>query len=135
MALLPVRDNVQRHQPLFIRIHTPKALENVAARTAQTDLRCGGTLNQSTSSQDQQGYLDPPYVHAGLTHLSVNPTYLQWPRCVVRPNLGQGSWRLRVPTIPVVSTIKDDESVCDGAMKFLSRWASSWWALCARPIF
>jgi hypothetical protein len=35
-------------------------------------------LDQSTSFFVRRGYLDPPYVHAGLTDLSANPTYLQW---------------------------------------------------------
>jgi hypothetical protein len=46
-------------------------------RTAQTDLQRVGTLNQSTSSDDQQGYPGPPYMYAGLTYFSVSPTYLQ----------------------------------------------------------
>jgi hypothetical protein len=51
--------------------------------------------NQSTSSHEPQGYLGPPYVHTSITHLSVSPTYLRWPRCVARRNLGVrvSSWK------------------------------------------
>jgi hypothetical protein len=53
----------------------------------------GGTLhdqarNQSTSSHEPQRCLGPPYVHTSLTHLSISPTYLRWPRCIARRNLG-----------------------------------------------
>ena len=37
----------------------------------------GRTLNQSTSSLEPQSYLAPPYVHAILSDLNGDPTYVQ----------------------------------------------------------